>query len=135
MFSETSNHVWRSMAFKANDQSYGHIHGIFCSNDLIFCTGCILQWQTMLPKGVFTFIAQKSQFPFFECPKWGFFVKALPNNSCKIGPNHFSKILGHIWCIIDQMVGCQKFLSTSGEKDKFPPIQLEAGQIWTVAAS
>ena len=33
------------------------------------------------------------------------------------------------------MVGCQKFLYTSGEKDKFPPIQLEAGQIWTAAAS
>ena len=33
------------------------------------------------------------------------------------------------------MVGCQKFWSTSGEKDKFPPIQLEAGQIWTAAAS
>ena len=29
------------------------------------------------------------------------------------------------------MVGCKKFWSTSGEKDKFPPIQLEAGQIWT----
>ena len=33
------------------------------------------------------------------------------------------------------MVGCKKFWSTSGEKDNFPPIQLEAGQIWTVAAS
>ena len=32
------------------------------------------------------------------------------------------------------MVGFQKFLSTSREKDKFQPIQLEAGQIWTVAA-
>ena len=32
------------------------------------------------------------------------------------------------------MVGCQKFLYTSGEKDKFLPIQLEVGQIWTVAA-
>ena len=32
------------------------------------------------------------------------------------------------------MVGFKKFLSTSGEKDKFLSIQLEAGQIWTVAA-
>ena len=38
VFSETSYHVWRSMAFKPNDQSYGHIHGIVCSNDLILCT-------------------------------------------------------------------------------------------------
>ena len=29
------------------------------------------------------------------------------------------------------MVGCKKFWSTSREKDKFPPIQLEVGQIWT----
>ena len=27
-----------------------------------------------------------------------------------------------------------KKLSTFGEKDKFPPIQKEAGQIWTAAA-
>ena len=33
------------------------------------------------------------------------------------------------------MVGCKKFLYTSGEKYKFSPIQLEAGQIWTVATS
>ena len=32
------------------------------------------------------------------------------------------------------MVGCKKFGSTSREKDKFPPIQQEAGQIWTAAA-
>ena len=28
----------RSMAFKPNDQSYGDIHGIVCSHDLILCT-------------------------------------------------------------------------------------------------
>ena len=33
-----SYQVWRFMAFKPNDQSYGHIHGIVCSNDLILCT-------------------------------------------------------------------------------------------------
>ena len=38
VFSATSYHVWRSMGFKPNDQSYGHIHGIVCSNDLILCT-------------------------------------------------------------------------------------------------
>ena len=32
------------------------------------------------------------------------------------------------------MVGCEKLWSTSREKDKFSPIQLEAGQIWTVPA-
>ena len=38
VFSETSYHVWSSMVFKPNDQSYGHIHDIVCSNDLILCT-------------------------------------------------------------------------------------------------
>ena len=33
MFSEMSYHAWRFMAFKPNDQSYGHIHAIVSSND------------------------------------------------------------------------------------------------------
>ena len=32
-------------------------------------------------------------------------------------------------------LGVKSFDPPSGEKDKFPPIQLEAGQIWTAAAS
>ena len=84
------------MAFKPNDQSYGHIHGIVCSNDLILCTRVHIGLQTMLPKEVFIFFGRKNHFPFFECLKGGFFVKDLPNNCCKIGPNIFSKILGHI---------------------------------------
>ena len=71
--------------------------------------GFILEWKTMLPKEVFIFFGRKNHFPFFECPKGGFFVKDLPNNCCKIGPNQFSKILGHIYCTIDKMVGCKKF--------------------------
>ena len=39
MFAETSYQVWRFMVFKPTDQSYGHIHDIVCSNDLILCTG------------------------------------------------------------------------------------------------
>ena len=64
---------------------------------ILYCAqGCILEWQTMLPKEVFIFVGRKNHFPIFECPKGGFFVKELPNNCCKIGPNHFSKILGHV---------------------------------------
>ena len=58
--------------------------------------GGILEWQTMLPNEVFIFFARKIHFSFSECPKGGFFVKELPNNCCKIGPNKFYKILGHI---------------------------------------
>ena len=135
MFSETSYHVWRSMAFKLDDQSYGHIHGIVCSNDLILCTRVHLGIPNNVASGSFHFLCTENSFSIFQVPEMSFCVKDLPYICCKIGPNQFSKLLGHISCIIDQMVGCQKPWSTSGEKDKFPPIQVEAVQIWTVAAS
>ena len=57
--------------------------------------GCILEFQTMLPKGVFIFFARKTHFPFLV-PEMSFFCEGLPYICCKIGPNQFSKILGHI---------------------------------------
>ena len=134
MFSETSYLVWRSMAFKPNDKSYGHIHGIVCSNDLILCTRVHIGMGNNVAPGSFHFRWMKKPFSIFRVPQRRFFVKDLPNNCCKIGPNHFSKILAHIYCTIDQMVGCKKIWSTSREKGKFPPIQVEAGQIWTPTA-
>ena len=135
MFSEMSYHVWRFMAFKSNDQSYGHIHGIVCSNDLILCTRVHIGIPNNVDLGSFHFHCTKESFFIFRVPEMRFFCGEPTNNYCKIGPNHFSKILGHVYCTIDQMVGCKKFWSTSREKDKFPPIQLEAGQIWCVATS
>ena len=38
VFSKTTYHERRFMAFKPNDQSYGNISGIVCSNNLILCT-------------------------------------------------------------------------------------------------
>ena len=111
------------MAFKPNDQSRGHIHGIVCSNDLILCTRLHLGIPNNVPKEVFIFFARKIHFPFFRVPEMSFYLKDLPYICCKFGPNQFSKILGHIECTIDKMVGCQKFRSTSGEKDKFLPIK------------
>ena len=91
MLSEMSYHLWRFMAFKPNDQSYGHIHGIVCSNDLILCTRVHLGIPNNV--GVLIFFARKIHFLFFECLKWGFFLKDLPYICCKIVPNQFSKIL------------------------------------------
>ena len=84
------------MAFKPNDQSYGHIHGIVCSNDLILCTRVHLGIPNNVAEGSFHFLCTENSFLFSECPKGGFFVKELPNNCCKNGPNQFYKILGHI---------------------------------------
>ena len=53
--------------------------------------GCILEWQTMLPKQVFIFFGRKNHFSFSECPKGGFFVKELPNNCCKMDQIIFLK--------------------------------------------
>ena len=38
--------------------------------------GCILEFQTMLPKGVFIFFARKMHFPFSECPM-SFFCEGI----------------------------------------------------------
>ena len=113
MFSEICYHVWRFMAFKSNDQSYGHIHGIVCSNDLILCTRVHLGIPNNVNKGSFHFLCTEIHFPFSECPKWVFFVKDLPNNCCKNGPNQFYKILA--------MYNAQltKWL---GEKSFYPPL-------------
>ena len=70
---------------------------------------CILEWQTMFPKEVFIFFGQKNHFPFFECPKGSFLVKDLPNNCCKIGPNHFSKILGQFNAQLTKWFGVKTF--------------------------
>ena len=127
MFSEMSNHAWRFMAFKPNDQSYGHIHGIVCSNDLILCTRVHLGIPKMLPKGVFIFFGRKTNFSFSKCPAWVFSVKDLPYICCKMGPDHFYNILGHIYCSIDKMIGCQKFskiqpLARNGQPRRFDHI-------------
>ena len=85
------------MAFKPNDQSYGHIHGIVCSNDLILCTRVHIGMANNVAKGSIHFRWTKKPFSIFRVPEMSlFFVKDLPYICCKIGPNQFSKILGHI---------------------------------------
>jgi hypothetical protein len=110
VFSEMSYHVWRFMDFKPNDQSHGHIHGIVCSNDPICCRRVHVGMTKNVAKESFHFLCTKKTFSFFRVAKMSFFVKDLPNICCKIGPNHFYKILVHIQCTIDQMVWCQKVL-------------------------
>ena len=67
-----------------------------CSNDIILWKSLHLGIVNSIDKGIFYILCTKNHFPFFECPKWGFFEKNLPNNCCKIGPHHFYKKLGHI---------------------------------------
>ena len=80
-------------------------------------------------EGSFHLPCMKNSLFIFQVPEMSFFVKDLPYICFKIGPNHFSNILGHISCTIDKMVGCQKLLSISREKDKSMSNHLEACQI------
>ena len=71
-------HVWRSMAFKANDQSYGHIHGIVCSNDLILCTRVHLAIPNNVDKGSFHFLCTENSFSIFRVPELSSFCEGPP---------------------------------------------------------
>ena len=84
------------MAFKPNDQSYGHILGIVCLNDLILCTRVHLGIPNNVAEGSFHFLCTENSFSIFRVPEMRFFVKDLPYICFKIVPNQFSKILGHI---------------------------------------
>ena len=84
------------MAFEPNDQCYGHIHGIVCSNDLVLCTRVHIGMENNVDLGSFHFHCTKEPFSLFQVPEMSFFVKDLPYICCKIGPNQFYKILGHI---------------------------------------
>ena len=129
-----SYHVWRFTPFSPNDGSYGHFYGIFCLNDLIFCHSVHPGVENNVAEESFIFFAWKSHFLFLECKKWGFcegHTKYLLQNWIKT----FKNIWYHILCTHNQMVGVERFSSTSREKDKFLPIQMKAGQIWTTSAS
>ena len=60
VFSEMSYHVWRFMGFKANDQWYGHIHGIVCSNDIILCTRVHIGMANKFSKWSYHFLCTKN---------------------------------------------------------------------------
>jgi hypothetical protein len=65
----------------------------------------------------------------------GFFVKRLPKICYKNGPTKFKMILHHILCIIHDLFEWKMFFILLQKIDKYLPIQLEAGQIWTTGAS
>ena len=68
-------HVRRFMAFKLNDQPYGHIHGIVCSNDLILCKRMHLGIPNNVDKGSFHFLCTENSFSIFRVPEMSFFYE------------------------------------------------------------
>ena len=98
------------MAFKPNDQSYGHIHGIVCSNDLILCTRVHLGIPNNFPKGVFIFFSRKIHFPFSECPKWVFLWRTCHIFVAKLDQINFLKYYAIFNAQLTKCLGVQSFL-------------------------
>ena len=108
MFTKMSYHVRRFTPFKANDGCYGHFHGIVYLNDPILCTSVHLGVANNVAEESFSFLCTKKSFLTFRVQKMGFFVKDLPNICSKIEPKHLNKILDHMLCTNNQMVGFRK---------------------------
>jgi hypothetical protein len=79
--------------------------------------------------GSFNFHCIKKLFFIFLVQKMSFFVKRLPKICYKNRPTKFKMILYHILCIIHHLFEWKKILAFPQKIDKYPPIQLEAGQI------
>ena len=106
-----SYHVRSFITFKANDQCYGHIHGIVCDNVPILCTHVHLGMENNVAQGSFQLYCTKNSFFIFQVPKRGLFVKHLPRICFKMVTPNFFKILDHILSIIHQLIASQKLSS------------------------
>ena len=124
-----SYHERRFMAFRANDQYYGHIHCIVSSNDLILRKNVHLETTNNVAKESFNFPCIKIIFFIFGVPKMSFFVKHMPKISCKIRAIYFLNYYTTFYVQIIKFLPLRSFPYTYFEKDKILPIQLKAGQI------
>ena len=117
-----SYHIQGFMAFKPNDQCYGHIHGIVCLTEPILCTHIRLYVANNVAEESFQLYSTKKSFSIFSVSKRQIFVKHVPRIRLKMVPHNFSKILDHILSTIHQPVASKSFLASSRKKDKFLPI-------------
>ena len=71
--------------------------------------GCILEWQTMLPKGVFIFFSQKIHFPFSVCPKWLFLWRTYQIFIAKLYQINFLKYYDIFNAQLTKCLGVKSF--------------------------
>ena len=88
-----SYHERRFMAFRANDQCYGHIHCIVSSNDLILRTNVHLETTNNVAEESFYFPCIKIFFFHFRSAKNEFFCEAHTKNMLQNGSTTFFKII------------------------------------------
>jgi hypothetical protein len=121
--------------FQAKWDSYGHNHGIVCSNNPILCKCVHLGMSNIVHFGCFPFLGIKSSFFIFLAQKMAFLWSTYQNYVSKIYLDNFRKyytIFYAQWIICLHGKG---FIATPQEIDKYLSIQLEAGQIWPIGAS
>ena len=99
-----SYHIQGFMAFKPNDQCYGHIRGIVCLTEPILWTHIRLYVPNNVVEESFQLYLRKKSFSIFSVSKRQIFVKHLPRIRFKMVPHHFCKILDHILSTIHQPV-------------------------------
>jgi hypothetical protein len=90
--------VRRFMGFRANDQYYGHVHGIVYSFFSKMGTYVHLRMANNVVHRSFQFYHVEKSFSIFGVPKLVFFVKQLPKLAFITGAHHFSKVVDHILC-------------------------------------
>jgi hypothetical protein len=121
--------------FQARWANYGHNHDIVCSNNPILCTCVQLGMANNIDLGCFNFRGIKSSFFIFLVPKLGFLWSIYHKYVSKIYHQNFRKYYIIFYAQFTSSLHGNFILVTHKEIDKYLPIQLKAGQIWTTGAS
>ena len=109
-------HVRGFMAFGPSNQCYGQNHGIVCDNVPILCTHMYHGMVNNIAEGSFPFRRTKKPFSIFRAQKTGRFVKQPPNDSFRMVPPHFVKILYHLTWTMSQLGYLKPFRSPLAKK-------------------
>ena len=123
------------MAFKPNDQCYGHVHEILYLNESILCKNVRFSMVHNVAQGSFQLYFTKNTFFNFRVLKRGLFVKHLPRIWCKMVWTYFCKIVYHMLSANHQLVASQKLSSHLLSKRQIWADSLEGDKIWTTSAS
>jgi hypothetical protein len=78
-FGHVSSRLFLTCAFRPNDQCYGHIHDIVCSNVPVFYAGMHLGTENNVAEVIFHFLFTKKLFFHFSSAKNGFFLETTKN--------------------------------------------------------
>jgi hypothetical protein len=125
----------KNYRFQGKWASYGHNHGIVCLNDPILCTCVYLAMANNVDFGCFPFLSVKSSFFIFLAQKWLFLWITYQKYVSKMYLDNFRKYYTIFYAQSTSFLHERSFIATPQEIDKYLPIQLEAGQIWTTVAS